>query len=414
MGPGAHGRAVWGGPQPGHAGPGTQSGRHKCAAQPGTHGSSPLHTPRCTRGWKALEVRPPPGAAPRSPASPAPPGALHPSPSRSRPPPAPCAKSHLTHWRGSAHLLSGAPKVTAGPDSSPGHLTGTSSLRDRKPTPPNLLPTPLPSRAQAPWPVGSSVLIPDARLQCGTPSVQGDPLPTVAVPGRTLGAAHCPPCFHLPPLPGLSGTTTHLSGLPTTQPGATPCSTELIAPPLPPGACPTTALRLAGVGGQLPPPLGLTRAIHPPCLAPGPSPCRVVARPARTRGTHARGPRPGPGVGPDAQRLVPVHPPHPCCGPCDMEVDTRVPGGAGTPAHACTKQTQQSPRHWESLLVPPPVRLSPSRSALCLNPGSALGVGVSSMDTGVGGWGGSWAHRPQATPSAMPAISSPPSFPPPL
>lgn len=122
--------------------------------------------------------------------------------------------------------------------------------------------------------------------------------------------------------------------------------------------------------------------LRTPRLAPGPSPCRVVARPARTRGAHARGPRPGPGVAPDAQRLVLVHPPHPCCGPCDMEVDTRVPGGAGTPAHACTKQTQQSPRHWESLLVPGPVCLSPSRSALCLNPGSALGVGVSGVDTG--------------------------------
>lgn len=77
-----------------------------------------------------------------------------------------------------------------------------------------------------------------------------------------------------------------------------------------------------------------------------------------------------------------------------------------------TKQTKQSQRHQESLPLPVGVILvaSLTRSALCLNP--VLGLGVGGLQPGQRR--GSLAHRPQAVPSDMSAISSPPSFPPPL
>ena len=61
---------------------------------------------------------------------------------------------------------------------------------------------------------------------------------------------------------------------------------------------------------------------------------------------------------------------------------------AEIPPHMLTKQTKQSQRHQESLPLPVGVILvvSLTRSALCLNPVSGLGVGVSSLDREGGHW----------------------------
>lgn len=104
-----------------------------------------------------------------------------------------------------------------------------------------------------------------------------------------------------------------------------------------------------------------------------------------------------------------THPHKKCSSRYNTKIDTQIYRCGQQYHDMLTKQTKQ-PQRPPGVLFPPPwepvLVLSPPRSALCLNPETGLGVRVSSLDRG-----GSPAHRPQAAPSAMSAISSPPFLP---
>lgn len=101
--------------------------------------------------------------------------------------------------------------------------------------------------------------------------------------------------------------------------------------------------------------------------------------------------------------------PQKCSGRYNTKIDTNIQTWADIPPHTLIEQTKQSQRHQKPLSLPHGSHPSSFPNEICPLLEPRLRTGSEGLQPGQKG--GSLAPRPQAVPSAMSAISSPPFLP---